>query len=103
MKKVNRLPREESFGDGLEVDGMPMPTDTDVEGHRGGQPDAAMQRLPGTGGDFRRPTTGGEATDGDDVEGHLGHSLPGTGGDLRRPTTGGETTDGDDIEGQPIS
>jgi len=69
MKKTNRLPREEAQS----RDGLPPdmgPTDQDVEGHvrlpgSGGE---FMPRLPGTGGDVRRPSGGGEATD-DDAEG----------------------------------
>jgi hypothetical protein len=107
MRKMNRLPHEEATQDGLGTnDALPAgtgPTDTDVEGHRAPEGDGFAPRLPGTGGDFRRPTSGGEATD-DDVEGHgAGHGdelasrLPGTGGDFRRPTSGGEMTD--DVEG----
>lgn len=73
MKKMNRLPHEEKV-DGLPADGLPdefMPTDPDVEGHSAsGAPDELGTRLPGTGGDFRRPSGGGELTD-DDVEGHV--------------------------------
>ena len=96
MDKFKKLPREQAV-DGLpadQVDGLPG-TD-DVEGHTAG-PDELGTRLPGTGGDFRRPSGGGELTD-DDVEGHamsdapdqLGTQLPGTGGDLRMPSGGGE-------------
>ena len=107
MDKFKKLPREQA-ADGLpadQVDGLPG-TD-DVEGHTAG-PDELGTRLPGTGGDFRRPSGGGELTD--DVEGHnqddeagipgpeqLGTRLPGTGGDFRRPSGGGEVTD--DTEG----
>ena len=105
MKKINRLPREQVVGgpndlgpntdDGLNVTG-------DVEGHANVTGDDFAPRLPGTGGDFRRPSGGGEV-DGteSDVEGHGGVSqsefsprLPGTGGDFRRPSGGGEV-DGD--------
>ena len=109
MKKLNRLPREEVVGgpddvahrndDGLNVDG-------DVEGHRARSGDRFAPRLPGTGGDFRRPSGGGEVVgEESDVEGHVGPSdarfaprMPGTGGDFRRPSGGGEV-DGDDVEG----
>ncbi|MDQ3128446.1 MAG: hypothetical protein M3Q66_08350 [Chloroflexota bacterium] len=109
MKKFNRLPREQATGapddvidrntdDGLNHDG------NDVEAHRTRSGEDFAPRLPGTGGDFRRPSGGGEV-DGDDVEGHRAQSgdgfaprLPGTGGDFRRPSGGGEI-DGDDAEG----
>ena len=76
MKKFNRLPREQATGapddvgsrntdDGLNPDGG------DVEAHRARSGDGFAPRLPGTGGDFRRPSGGGEIDgDGDDVEGH---------------------------------
>ena len=98
MDKIKRLPREErNVGDGLPVDGGTgefVPTDSDVEGHQVPSGERLGTQLPGTGGDFRRPSGGGEVTD-DDVEGHvmpddLGTQLPGTGGDLRKPSTGGE-------------
>jgi hypothetical protein len=113
MRKMNRLPHEEaSQDDGLgSNEAFPAgsgPTDSDVEGHRAGEGERFAPRLPGTGGDFRRPTSGGEATD-DDVEGHragdareFAPRLPGTGGDFRRPTSGGEATD-NDVEGHDIS
>ena len=56
MKKMNRLPHEEkTVDDGL--DGF-LPTDSDVEGHS--IPDELGTQLPGTGGDFHTPSTGGE-------------------------------------------
>ena len=91
MKKLSRLPREEAAGDGLPEGAVPEgagPTDQDVEGHVNPGGEGLAQRLPGTGGDFRRPSGGGELTD--DVEGHLQQRLPGTGGDFRRPSGGGE-------------
>ena len=101
MKKINRLPREEaSGGDGLPASSFPEgsgPTDQDVEGHVTPAGEGFTQRIPGTGGDFRRPSGGGELTD--DVEGHL-QRLPGTGGDFRRPSGGGEATDS---EGDAVS
>ncbi len=105
MKKFNRLPREQASGapddvahrntdDGLNNDGR------EVVAHRARSAVRFAPRLPGTGGDFRRPSGGGEV-DGDDVEGHgrpsgddFGPRLPGTGGDFRRPSGGGEV-DGD--------
>jgi hypothetical protein len=73
MKKINRLPREQVAGgsddvitsdDGLNVTG-------DVEGHRARSGPDFAPRLPGTGGDFRRPSGGGEVDGTDsDVEGH---------------------------------
>ena len=64
---------------------------------------------PGTGGDFapRRPSTGGELIDENDVEAHVQLTTddltvnPGTGGDFapRRPSTGGEFIDENDVEG----
>ena len=106
MDKMKKLPRE------MAVDGLPA---DDVEAHArltGDDqtgPEDLGQRLPGTGGDFRRPSGGGELTD--DVQGHmnqdeaeaglgpehLGQRLPGTGGDFRRPSGGGELID--DTEG----
>ena len=70
MKKINRLPREQVTGgpddvvhrtteDGLNVTG-------DVEGHRARSGPSFAPRLPGTGGDFRRPSGGGEVV-GEDV------------------------------------
>jgi hypothetical protein len=94
MKKMNRLPHEEkNVDDGLSA-GF-LPTDSDVEGHVVNEaPDKLGTQLPGTGGDFRTPSGGGELTD-DDVEGHmlpdeLGTQLPGTGGDFTLPSSGGE-------------
>jgi hypothetical protein len=93
MKKMSRLPHEEkNVEDGL--DGF-LPTDSDVEGHRAAPTAEKLgTQLPGTGGDFRMPSGGGELTE-DDVEGHsmpddLGTQLPGTGGDFRMPSGGGE-------------
>jgi hypothetical protein len=92
MKKMNRLPHEQSVPDtdasvASNHDGRSV-ADSDVEGHRAG----FLPGMPGTGGDsLRRPISGGEV-DGDDVEGHaLGHTkgerflpgMPGTGGDVK--------------------
>ncbi|HEV7810187.1 MAG TPA: hypothetical protein VGO64_06295 [Candidatus Limnocylindrales bacterium] len=96
MGKLNRLPREEATSETPSATDVPDgSTDTDVEGHRAPSGDRVAPRLPGTGGDFRRPSGGGELTDEDDVEGHrasLHPSVPGTGGDIgpRLPSTGGE-------------
>ena len=71
MKKLTKLPREENTADGLPADGEGISMrvmDGDVEGHVKNAPDELGNRLPGTGGDYRRPTSGGEITD--DVEGH---------------------------------
>jgi hypothetical protein len=74
MKKISRLPHEErTTGDSLPTDGLPadfQPTDSDVEGHLSRtSPDQLGSQLPGTGGDFRRPSDGGELSE-NDVEGH---------------------------------
>jgi hypothetical protein len=58
-------------------------------------------RLPheGVAYDPRRPSSGGELIDRNDVEGHnITDRSPGTGGDFspRRPSTGGEAVDDDD-------
>jgi hypothetical protein len=95
MKKMNRLPHEQSTDTEAvpQADGLPA-SDTDVEGHRAG----FLPGQPGTGGDqVRNAIDDGEnvrnATDGDDVEGHaFGHTkgerflpgMPGTGGDQVR-------------------
>ena len=91
-------------------DGLPADVADDTEAHR--VPPGATDELtinPGTGGDFtpRRPSTGGEFIDENDVEGHATLTVddltinPGTGGDLtpRRPSTGGEFIDETDVEG----
>jgi hypothetical protein len=61
-------------------------------------------RLPheGVANIPRRPSSGGELIDTNDVEGHnISDRGPGTGGDfsLPRPSSGGEAVD-DDVEGQ---
>jgi hypothetical protein len=94
--KKYKLPRE----------GATLPEDhggpTDTEGHA--LPDGEGLSLPGTGGDFspRRPSSGGELIDDNDVQGHnlIDHG-PGTGGDFspRRPSSGGEFVDDNDVEG----
>jgi hypothetical protein len=107
MKKFNRLPREEAAGGPADVrarnveDGA-TGVDGDVEGHR--VPPGLTPQFPGTGGDFRRPSGGGELTEEDDVEGHrvppsLTPEFPGTGGDFHRPSGGGEVTADEDVEG----
>jgi hypothetical protein len=66
-----RIPHEgvKNNEDGLSVDGAPVPED--VEGHVALTSDD-LTVNPGTGGDFapRRPSTGGEFIDENDVEGH---------------------------------
>ncbi|MEO5940283.1 MAG: hypothetical protein ABIZ72_04960 [Candidatus Limnocylindrales bacterium] len=94
MKKMSRMPHEQSLPDGSsgpgpEHDGLPA-IEGDVEGHRATRGNDLLPGMPGTGGDnLHRPIGSGEA-DGDDVEGHLmGHTkgerflpgMPGTGGD----------------------
>lgn len=73
MRKASRLPHEEMANDdGLPVDGLPvdgLPVADDVEGHRLKNGEDLGPRLPGTGGDLRRPSGGGEVSD-DDVESH---------------------------------
>jgi len=71
MRKMNKLPREENDKLPVEGEGVRVnATDDDVQAHRAGAaPDEVGTRLPGTGGDYRRPTSGGELTE-DDVEGH---------------------------------
>ena len=95
--KKFRLPRE----------GANLPEDqggpTDTEGHA--LPDSEGLSLPGTGGDFspRRPSSGGEFVDDNDVQGHdiTTDLRAGTGGDFspRRPSSGGEFVDENDVEG----
>ena len=104
MKKLNRLPREQVVDapDGAQVTGDDgLNVTSDVEGHRAAN--RLAPGLPGTGGDFRRPSCGGEIEAVDDVEGHrvppgFAPRLPGTGGDFRRPSGGGEIV-GDNGEG----
>lgn len=104
MKKPNRLPREQVVDgpDGAVTGNDGLNVTSDVEGHA--VPREFAPRLPGTGGDFRRPSGGGEIDAEDDVEGHVvggdfAPRLPGTGGDFRRPSGGGEVVGGDEIEG----
>jgi hypothetical protein len=105
MKKINRLPREQVVGgpEDSSTDDQNVTGDVEAHGQEGGS--GFAPRLPGTGGDFRRPTGSGELDGGgDDVEGHnvaapFAPRLPGTGGDFRRPSGGGEVDGGDDIEG----
>jgi hypothetical protein len=66
VNKFRKLPREGATGrDDVDDDAR---VETDVEGHGA----SAVLRLPGTGGDAfpRRPSSGGELTDEDDVEGY---------------------------------
>ena len=104
MKKLNRLPREQLVDgpDGAVTRDDGLNATSDVEGHA--VPREFAPRLPGTGGDFRRPSGGGEVDGDDDVEGHavapgFAPRLPGTGGDFRRPSGGGEIVGDDGIEG----
>ena len=86
MKKMNRLPHEQASGDGRRRAHCPeqrrVPTDQDVEGHVDPGGEGSCQRLPGTGGDFRRPSGGGE------VDGTTSRAsraaTPGASGDSRR-------------------
>ena len=84
----------------------------DTEGHVSLRSPDELTTNPGTGGDFapRRPSTGGEFIDENDVEGHARlvpddlTTNPGTGGDFapRRPSTGGEFIDENDVEGHAV-
>jgi hypothetical protein len=104
MDIKRRIPHEgvKNVDDGLPVDGQPE----DTEGHAADD----LTTNPGTGGDFapRRPSTGGELIDENDVEGHTAvvdlTTNPGTGGDFapRRPSTGGEFIDENDVEGHAV-
>jgi hypothetical protein len=110
MDKIRRIPHEanqpQDAEDGLNVTG----TETDTEGHGAPGGDGALNRGPGTGGDFSPPRmpTGGELIDENDVEGHSidGEGLinrgPGTGGDFSPPRmpTGGELIDDTDLNGR---
>ena len=111
MGKNKKFPREglrNAPDDGLDE------TTPDTEGHVRLDPDGVKLHGPGTGGDsLRRPSSGGEFVDDNDVEGHISHG-PGTGGDsLRRPSSGGELTqrrpssggefvDDNDVEGHRL-
>ncbi|HUQ77489.1 MAG TPA: hypothetical protein VM427_01285 [Patescibacteria group bacterium] len=88
MKKFDRLPREQVADQLDDVPSRTIGDGGDVEAHRARSGDGVAPRLPGTGGDFRRPSGGGEIDD-SDVEGHGRQSgdgsaprLPGTGGDF---------------------
>jgi hypothetical protein len=123
MDVKRKLPHEgvKNSDDGLDGVKANVEGGEDTEGHRvppGVDPDGVSWRAvpdeltvnPGTGGDFapRRPSTGGEFIDENDVEGHRAAPSsdeltvnPGTGGDFapRRPSTGGEFIDENDVEG----
>jgi hypothetical protein len=62
-----KLPREGARGD----DGLPV-QEPDTEGHRVLRNNEFNRTGPGTGGDAfpRRPSSGGELIDENDVEGH---------------------------------
>jgi hypothetical protein len=108
MDKKRRLPREQAqnVDDGLPSDAVV----DDTEAHVASLVPDELTVNPGTGGDLvpRRPSTGGEFIDENDVEGHAAvvpdqlTVNPGTGGDLtpRRPSTGGELIDQTDVEGR---
>jgi hypothetical protein len=103
MDKKKKFPRE---GARNSNDGLDELARRDVEGHRARSGDGLTQRGgPSTGGDAfpRRPSSGGELIDDNDVEGHARFSPhgPGTGGDAfpRRPSSGGELIDDNDVEG----
>ena len=105
MDVKRKIPHEgvKVTDDGLPVDGVTE----DTEGHVSIRVVDDLTVNPGTGGDIapRRPSTGGEFIDENDVEGHVGPddltTNPGTGGDFapRRPSTGGEFIDENDVEG----
>jgi hypothetical protein len=122
MDVKRKLPHEgvKNSDDGLDGVKSNVEGGEDTEGHRvppNVAPDDLKQAVPdeltvnpGTGGDFapRRPSTGGELIDENDVEGHRAAPSsdeltvnPGTGGDFapRRPSTGGEFIDENDVEG----
>ncbi len=73
MRKLTKTPHEQNIEDKLPVNGegvrSPSAVDDDVQAHQAGAGDGVGTRLPGTGGDYRRPSGGGELTE-DDVEGH---------------------------------
>jgi hypothetical protein len=103
-KKIGRPHEGIAMTNGDDPDGISHGNDgpTVTEGH------GRSNSLPGTGGDSlnaRRPSSGGEFIDENDVEGHgLTNSLPGTGGDSfnsRRPSSGGEFGD-EDVEGPEL-
>jgi hypothetical protein len=111
MDVKRKIPHEgvKVTDDGLAV--VPDGVTDDTEGHA--TIDGVVNDLtvnPGTGGDIapRRPSTGGEFIDENDVEGHVvTEFLPGTGtgGDFapsRRPSTGGEFIDENDVEGHVV-
>lgn len=72
MQKKIQLPKEQAVDTDELIDG------TDVEGHRiprGATADDLMRRMPSSGGELSPsfPSTGGDLTDEDDVEGHKRH------------------------------
>ena len=107
MDPKRRIPHEQATNDdGLPADAVVEDTEAHVA------PDG-LTVNPGTGGDFspRRPSTGGEFVDENDVEGHVSMPVaadltvsPGTGGDFspRKPSTGGEFIDELDVEGHAV-
>ena len=114
MDVKRKLPHEQAK---VTDDGLPADVVEDTEAHVSWRaPDGvAPEGLtvnPGTGGDFapRRPSTGGELIDENDVEAHVHLTTddltvnPDTGGDFapRRPSTGGEFIDENDVEGHAV-
>jgi len=106
MDVKRKIPHEQlrNNDDGLPTDAVVDDTEAHVK--------LNLTVNPGTGGDFspRRPSTGGEFVDENDVEGHVAVTpddltvSPGTGGDFspRRPSTGGEFIDELDVEGHTV-
>lgn len=106
MDPKRRIPHEQAKNadDGLPADAVVE----DTEAHVSWRTPDGLTVNPGTGGDFspRRPSTGGEFVDENDVEGHVADLTvnPGTGGDFspRKPSTGGEFIDELDVEGHTV-
>ena len=107
MDVKRKIPHEQkNVDDGLPTDAVVEDTEAHISWRDA--PDG-LTVNPGTGGDFapRRPSTGGELIDENDVEAHVHVTTddltvnPGTGGDFapRRPSTGGEFIDENDVEG----
>ena len=100
MDVKRKIPHEQNVDDGLPTDAVVEDTEAHISWRDA--PDG-LTVNPGTGGDFapRRPSTGGEFIDENDVEGHAALTVnPGTGGDFspRKPSTGGEFIDTTDTE-----
>jgi hypothetical protein len=114
MDVKRKIPHEQvkNNDDGLPTDAVVEDTEAHIS-LRAVPEDLTVN--PGTGGDFspRRPSTGGELIDDNDVEAHVSAPAanvtdltvnPGTGGDFspRRPSTGGEFIDEHDVEGHSV-